>query len=184
MGGQASVPPPSSPNPGHCPTGPTPLAEELGLSSPLQSQWTPRLHASLQASLRAGGPLPPGSPEARTPLGPPGARGAADRAEAGNLAGRQLQAPPRPPPPPLRLYYRFPTFIWVGQRELQKAREGSGTCPSLPPPREDPGPHPPRGLCLYSHLCPSQGAAGPIPKPGPRPPHTSVQGGGWGYCRG
>lgn len=37
-----------------------------------------------------------------------------------------------------------------------------------PLPGEDPGPHPPRGLCLCSHLCPSPGAAGPIPKAGPR----------------
>lgn len=52
---QASVPPPPSPGPGPClHTGPTPLAEELGLSSSLQSWWTTGMYANFQAGLRGG----------------------------------------------------------------------------------------------------------------------------------
>lgn len=67
MGRPGQCPAPSTPGPGPClHTGPTPLAEELGLSNPLQSWWTTGMHANLQAGLRGGR-----SPASLPPLSPP-----------------------------------------------------------------------------------------------------------------
>lgn len=103
MGGQASVPPPSSPVLAAAPLGPA-HGRGAGTLSLLQSWWT--LEAACQPPgepLRLMNPST-GSPEARTHRGPLRRQGAADWAEGGTCAGCQLRTPPRPPPHPLIVF--------------------------------------------------------------------------------
>lgn len=49
----------------------------------------------------------------------------------------------------------FPSPFGQNSMNSYKSYRGPGVRPMPSPssPREDPGPHPPRGLCLCSHLC-------------------------------
>ena len=104
------------------------------------------------------GPLPPGSPEARTPQGPPGTSGAADWAKGGNRAGCQLQASPRPPPHPLIVFILQIFHLHLGRTVRATGGQGGVRHMPLPAPSQG-GPRAP----------PSQGSLSllsPVPFPG------------------